>query len=68
MTSLYDLESYIALLEEIAEHGRMVIGALEIHGSSIVPHLLDTDDNAGERLRKALERLDKWEEIRVQVK
>lgn len=31
-----------------------VLGMLEEHGGSIVPHLLDTDMNAGQRLRDAI--------------
>lgn len=31
-----------------------VMQALEEHGPSIVPHLLDTDMNAGQRLRDAI--------------
>ena len=35
-----------------AAHG--VMAALEEYGPSIVPHLLDTDENDGQRLRDAL--------------
>ena len=34
-----------------------VMSLLEKHGGGIVPHLLDTDDNPGEFLRAALERV-----------
>jgi len=37
--------------------GRVVMEALEEHGPSIVPHLIDTDDNAGQRFRNSLDRL-----------
>jgi pantothenate kinase len=53
--------------EEIEEHGRLIAAAPEFyatakevmdllskHGASIVPHLLDTDENPGERLRALL--------------
>jgi hypothetical protein len=30
---------------------------LEEHGGDIVPHLIDTDDNAGQRFRNSLDRL-----------
>ena len=31
-----------------------VMAALQEHGSSIVPHLMDSDQNAGQRLRDAI--------------
>jgi hypothetical protein len=40
--------------ERLVEAAREVMDALEQHGPSIVPHLIDTDDNAGERLRTAI--------------
>lgn len=36
--------------------GKIVMDLLQKHGPSIVPHLLDTDENAGQRFRDALER------------
>lgn len=44
----------IAAAPEVVEHAARVMALLAEHGPSIVPHLLDTDDNAGQRLRTAL--------------
>ena len=41
-------------LEGLITAASWVMDLLKTHGPSIVPHLLDTDDNAGERLRSAL--------------
>src|SRR5690606_25110569 len=49
-----------SLLDEIerwhrgAQHARAVMGRLEQPGRSIAPHLLDTDDTPGQRLREAM--------------
>jgi hypothetical protein len=51
----------VELLREVARQARFVMAALEDHGASIVPHLLDTDDNAGQYLRDALEALEEVE-------
>lgn len=40
--------------KELAEAAASVMQHLERHGPSIVPHLMDTDENAGQRLRAAL--------------
>lgn len=46
-----------ALLDLLLQHDQLraaaktVMDDLQQHGASIVPHLLDSDDNAGERLR-----------------
>jgi hypothetical protein len=40
----------------LAEAAREVMDTLEEYGPSIVPHLLDTDQNAGQRLRDLLAR------------
>lgn len=39
----------------------LVMGYLEAFGSSCVPHLMDDDENPGERLRDALRTLGIWE-------
>ena len=39
---------------ELVEHAGKVMELLKEHGPSIVPHLMDTDDNAGQYLRDAL--------------
>lgn len=49
----------ILALIEVAEAAKIVMDLLEEHGPSIVPHLLDTDENAGQRLRTALEGVKK---------
>jgi hypothetical protein len=41
-------------LRRVERHAREVMAALEQYGESIVGHLLDTDDNSGEFLRRAL--------------
>lgn len=55
---LYDDKGREETLLEVAEYAREVMSYLEKYGSSIVPHLLDTDENPGERLRDALRKLD----------
>ena len=44
----------IAAAPELLEAAKEVISLLEEHGGVIVPHLLDTDENAGQRLRDAI--------------
>lgn len=44
----------IERLNEVECHAREVMALLMQHGAGIVGHLLDNDDNAGERLRAAL--------------
>ena len=39
---------------ELRKAAKEVMDSLAEHGPSIVPHLMDTDDNAGERLRQAI--------------
>ncbi len=38
--------------QQLKDASNEVMNLLEEHGGSIVPHLLDSDDNAGERLRQ----------------
>lgn len=49
-----DVEHANLQVRDIATKAHAVMAALEEHGASIVPHLLDTDDNAGEELRQAV--------------
>jgi chromosome segregation ATPase len=44
----------VAQLCEQRKHASAVMAAIEQYGPGIVGHLLDTDDNAGEFLRRAL--------------
>lgn len=44
-------------LLSIAREAQRVMDTLAEYGPSIVPHLMDTDNNAGERLRQALAEL-----------
>lgn len=44
----------IAAAPELYTHAKWVMAMLEEHGPSIVPHLLDSDQNAGQRLRDAI--------------
>lgn len=46
--------SEIERLRRVERYAREVMDALEQHGAAIVPHLLDNDENSGERLRQAL--------------
>jgi hypothetical protein len=41
-------------LEQLATAAKRVMDLLEQHGPSIVPHLMDDDDNAGQRLRELI--------------
>lgn len=41
-------------LADLARKAEAVMDSLAAFGGSIVPHLLDTDENAGERLRAAV--------------
>ena len=43
-----------ALNAEMAKAAKEVMDALDKHGPSIVPHLVDTDENAGQRLRELI--------------
>jgi hypothetical protein len=47
-------EGVMEALQQVAFKADRVMTMLENHGSSIVPHLLDSDDNAGQRLRLAI--------------
>lgn len=44
----------ISRLRIVARYAGLVMETLEAHGPGIVGHLLDTDDNDGQRLREAL--------------
>lgn len=46
----------VAAAPEIAHWANEVMQLLEKHGPGIVPHLMDTDDNAGQFLRDALKK------------
>lgn len=48
------VEDEITRLKRVERHAREVMDALKKHGPGIVPHLMDTDDNSGEYLRRAL--------------
>lgn len=50
----------IAAAPDLYKNAKEVMAALEEHGASIVPHLLDTDDNAGQRLREAIAKADEY--------
>lgn len=41
-------------LGNVCKNAQRVMSLLEKHGADIVPHLLDTDENAGQLLREAL--------------
>lgn len=44
----------IAAAPDLLAAAKEVMATLEKHGPSVVPHLLDTDMNAGQRLRDAI--------------
>ena len=46
--------SLIAAAPELLEAASEVVRLLEYHGPAIVAHIMDTDDNAGQRLRAAI--------------
>jgi hypothetical protein len=54
--ALDEAQAKVKRLEEALRLGKIVMDMLEEHGPSIVPHLLDTDENAGQRFRDALAR------------
>jgi hypothetical protein len=56
VNALPELLARVKRLEEALRLGKIVMDMLEEHGPSIVPHLLDTDENAGQRFRDALAR------------
>lgn len=41
-------------LREALKLGKIVMDLLSEHGAEIVPHILDTDENPGERFRAAI--------------
>lgn len=47
-------EAEVKRLKRVSKWAEVVMEMLEKHGSGIVPHLLDTDDNPGQELREAL--------------
>ena len=49
-------------LERVRVAAEQVIYLLGRDGESVVPHLIDTDDNAGQQLREALTALRETEE------
>lgn len=51
-------ELLLDLVRKLRDKGRAVMECLEEHGDTIVPHLIDTDDNDGEYFRAALREAD----------
>lgn len=49
-----DRDRWRELAGRLAKAGVEVMDLLESYGGSIVPHLLDTDENAGEQLRRLI--------------
>lgn len=54
LPELLALREEVGRLREALRLGKVVMDLLDKHGPSIVPHLLDTDENAGQRFRAAL--------------
>lgn len=48
------------MLRDLYTASKRVMDTLSQHGASIVPHLLDTDDNAGEVLRQMLREVGQY--------
>lgn len=46
----------LAAAPDLLKYAIKVMETLEKYGSSIVPHLMDTDDNDGQRLREVIKR------------
>lgn len=44
----------LEMVKRLVKHGNGVMQTLEKWGPSIVPHLMDTDDNEGQELREAI--------------
>ena len=62
------LESKVIMYRAVYEAAVAVMQALDEHGGDIVEHLMDTDDNDGQRLRDAIKRVDrmpKWTDQKV---
>lgn len=49
----------IASAPDLLKYATLVMDMLKEYGPSIVPHLMDNDDNAGEELRQAIEKATK---------
>ena len=49
-----ELDPHREALEDVLKHAKTVMRYLEESGPSVVPHLIDTDDNPGEFLRQAI--------------
>lgn len=56
LRALDDAQARIKQLEEALALGQIVMDLLDKYGAPIVPHLIDTDENVGERFRRALAR------------
>jgi hypothetical protein len=54
-------EAWKGVADKLAREANEVMQKLEQHGPSIVPHLMGTDENAGQRLRDALAEYAKME-------
>lgn len=52
--------STISTLWQLAAEAGQVMEMLQSHGAGLVRHLLDTDDNPGERLRELLREVSLW--------
>lgn len=56
------VEGYIDdLLVRTARHAALLLAYLTTFGASILPHVMDDDDNPGEYLRRDLRELGLWE-------
>ena len=51
----------ISLLVRTARRAALVMAYLDAFGPGVVPHLMDDDENPGERLREDLRVLGLWE-------
>lgn len=53
-SALEDAADEIERLRVVERHAREVMRLLDEYGERVVGHLIDTDDNPGQRLREAL--------------
>jgi hypothetical protein len=59
VTDVEHILTRLSQARKVEEAARRVSDLLTAHGASIVPHLMDTDDNPGQELRNALDEVEK---------
>jgi len=51
---------HVAKTEAVVEAAKEVWSLIDEHGANILPHLFDTDENAGQKLRDSFAELDEY--------